>query len=85
MSGFTTTLLTAFGLYLALALLMFGCQRSFLYFPDKSTPDITDAGAEGFQVVRLQSEAGRVEKGKADGEIWRHRLQSSECGPQSGW
>ena len=44
MSSLTTTLATAFGLYLLLALFMFGCQRSFLYFPDKSEPDIADAG-----------------------------------------
>ena len=74
MSGFTTTLLTAFGLYLALALLMFGCQRSFLYFPDKSTPDIADAGAEGFQVVRLQSEPG------LETEHW-YRPAAAEDGP----
>ena len=46
MSGLTTTMATALGLYLLLALFMFGCQRSFLYFPDKSDPDIGDDYAE---------------------------------------
>ena len=58
MSGITTTLLTALGLYLMIALLMFGCQRSFLYFPDRSAPDLGGAGVEGLEVVRLQSEPG---------------------------
>ncbi len=58
MSGLTTTLATALGLYLALALFMFGCQRSFLYFPDRSQPDIGDAGVAGLTEVRLESEPG---------------------------
>lgn len=58
MSGITSTLAVAFGLYLLLALLMFGCQRSFLYFPDKSSPDLGDAGVAGLEAVRLESEAG---------------------------
>ena len=58
MSGLTTTLATALGLYLALALFMFGCQRSFLYFPDKSNPDVGDAGVAGLKEVRLESEPG---------------------------
>jgi len=58
MSGITTTLAVAFGLYLLLALLMFGCQRSFLYFPDESTPDLDAAGVADLEVVRLQSEPG---------------------------
>ena len=58
MSGLTTTMATALGLYLLLALFMFGCQRSFLYFPDKSDPDIGDAGVEGLVAVRLESEPG---------------------------
>ena len=53
MSGLTTTLATALGLYLLLALFMFGCQRSFLYFPDKTAPE---AGQTGVQVVKLLSE-----------------------------
>ncbi len=58
MSGITTTLAIALGLYLLIALVMFGCQRSFLYFPDRSSPDIGNGTAEGFVSVRLESEAG---------------------------
>ncbi len=58
MSGLTTTLATAVGIYLLLALFMFGCQRSFLYFPDKSEPDIEGAGVVGMKEVRLESEPG---------------------------
>jgi hypothetical protein len=36
-----------------IALVMFGCQRSFLYFPDKTAPE---PGQPGVQVVRLLSE-----------------------------
>ncbi len=58
MSGITMTVAVALALYLLLALVMFGCQRSFLYFPDTSRPDLHAAGADGFQAVRLESEPG---------------------------
>ena len=74
MSGITTTLAVALGLYLLLALFMFGCQRSFLYFPDKSNPDIGDAGVEGLMAVRLESEPG------LEVEHW-YRPPAAEDGP----
>lgn len=58
MSGLPLTLAIALGLYLLLALAMFGCQRSFLYFPDTSRPDPRGAGVEGLATVRLESEPG---------------------------
>ena len=58
MSGITMTLTIAVGIYLLLALVMFGCQRSFLYFPDTSPPDLGSARADGFTPVRLESEPG---------------------------
>ncbi len=74
MSGITTTLGVALGLYLLLALFMFGCQRSFLYFPDKSSPNIGDAGVEGLMAVRLESEPG------LEVEHW-YRPAAAEDGP----
>ena len=74
MSGITSTLAFGLGLYLLVALLMFGCQRSFLYFPDKSTPDIGTAGVENLEVVRLQSEPG------LETAHW-YRPPASEDGP----
>jgi uncharacterized protein len=58
MSGITMTLAIALGLYLLIALVMFGCQRSFLYYPDTSRPDLRGAGVEGLTAVRLESEPG---------------------------
>lgn len=58
MPGITTTLAVALGVYLLIALLMFGCQRSFLYFPDKSSLNLRGAGVEGLEAVRLESEPG---------------------------
>lgn len=58
MSGITTTLAIAVALYVVLALVMFGCQRSFLYFPDSSRPDLQGAGVDGLAEVRLESEPG---------------------------
>lgn len=58
MSGIPLTLAIALGLYLLLALVMFGCQRSFLYFPDTSRPDPAAAGVEGLEAVRLESSPG---------------------------
>lgn len=58
MSGLTSTLGIAIGLYVLIALVMFGCQRSFLYFPDTSTPELTASGAADFAVVTVGSEDG---------------------------
>ena len=58
MSGITTTLAIALGLYLLVALFMFGFQRTFLYFPDKSSPDLGGFGAAGYVVVTLESAPG---------------------------
>lgn len=58
MSGLTSTLGIAVGLYVLLALVMFGCQRSFLYFPDRSEPQLAAAGADGFAAVTLESGDG---------------------------
>jgi fermentation-respiration switch protein FrsA (DUF1100 family) len=58
MSGITMTLAVALALYLLLALVMFGFQRSFLYHPDTSRPDLEGAGVAGLTEVRLESEPG---------------------------
>ncbi len=58
MSGLTSTFGIVVGLYVLIALVMFGCQRSFLYFPDRSEPRLAAAGAEGFAVVSLKSPDG---------------------------
>ena len=53
MSGLTKPLAAAIGVYVLIALVMFGCQRSFLYLPDKTA---LEPGQPGVQVVRLLSE-----------------------------
>ncbi len=53
MSGLTRPLTAVIGVYLLIALVMFGCQRSFLYFPDKTA---LEPGQPGVQVVKLLSE-----------------------------
>jgi fermentation-respiration switch protein FrsA (DUF1100 family) len=53
MSGLTTPLAAAIGVYVLIALVMFGCQRSFLYLPDKTALEL---GQPTVQVVRLLSE-----------------------------
>ncbi len=53
MSGLTTPLAAAIGIYVLIALVMFGCQRSFLYLPDKTALEL---GQPRVQVVRLLSE-----------------------------
>jgi len=53
MSGLTRPLAAATGVYVLIALVMFGCQRSFLYFPDNTAPE---PGQPGVQVVKLLSE-----------------------------
>jgi fermentation-respiration switch protein FrsA (DUF1100 family) len=53
MSGFTGPLAVAIGIYVLIALVMFGCQRSFLYFPDKTA---AAPGETGVQAVELLSE-----------------------------
>ena len=54
MSRHKRPLATAAGIYVLLALFMFGCQRSFLYFPDETG---LEPGQPGVQVVKLRSEA----------------------------
>ena len=53
MSGLTKPLAAAIGVYVLIALVMFGCQRSFLYLPDKTA---LEPGQPSVQVVRLLSE-----------------------------
>ena len=53
MSGLTGPLAAAIGVYVLIALVMFGCQRSLLYFPDKTA---SEPGQPGVQVVKLLSE-----------------------------
>jgi len=55
MSGLARPLAVAIGLYLLIALVMFGCQRSFLYHPDKTA---LEPGRTGVQLVKLLSEPG---------------------------
>lgn len=53
MSGLRRPLPARIGICVLIALVMFGCQRSFLYFPDKTAPE---PGQPGVRVVKLLSE-----------------------------
>ena len=53
MSGLSRSLAAAIAAYVLIVLVLVGCQRSFLYFPDKTAPE---AGQTGVQVVKLLSE-----------------------------
>ena len=55
MSGPRRALPAEIGVYLLIALVTFGCQRSLLYFPDKTAPQL---GHPDVQVVQLLSEPG---------------------------
>lgn len=58
MSGFSMSLAVAIGVYLFMAAAMFGCQRSFMYFPQHDLPDVSTAGVPGLEAVKLDSEPG---------------------------
>ena len=53
MSGLTRPLAAAIGAFALITLVLVGCQRSFLYFPDKTTPK---PDRPGVQAVKLLSE-----------------------------
>jgi pimeloyl-ACP methyl ester carboxylesterase len=53
MSGLSRSLAAAIVAYVLIVLVLVGCQRSFLYFPDKTA---LEAGQTGVQVVKLLSE-----------------------------
>ena len=53
MSGLMKSLAAAIAAFVLIVLVLVGCQRSFLYFPDKTAPE---PGQPGVQVVKLLSE-----------------------------
>lgn len=58
MPGFVVPVAIALALYLALAGALFIFQRSFLYFPDRSAPVLSEAELPGLLEVRTESEPG---------------------------
>jgi fermentation-respiration switch protein FrsA (DUF1100 family) len=58
MSNLSVPLATIAGVYLLIVGVMFVFQRGFLYYPDRSPPDLNDAARHGLEPLRSESEPG---------------------------